>query len=232
MRSATRVREGAEGLSQRARAAILLVLAGAALASCRRPLVEPKAELAGGWLREPELALGFELRADGTLGLLGVPAQSGLAWNASHGELVLSTNSAQRVESGVARLRVAALEPDRLALSGDGEAFAGVYRRAQVLHVRGVLTYRERMELAPDARVEVELTQIGVGPIARQVFLARSQVPISFLLSLPASAAASGAALELAARIGDRERTLFATAEPLRVNAREDEVEVLLRRAR
>jgi hypothetical protein len=194
--------------------------------------VEPKGELSGAWLREPELAVGFELRSDGTLALLGLPQQSGLAWNATHGELVLSTNRAQRVESSVARLRIAVLEPERLELAGEGEPFAGSYRRAQVRHVRGVLTYRERMALAPDARVAVELTQIGVGPVALQLFLARAQVPIPFLLSVPADAADAGAAYELVARIGDRERTLFATPEPVRVTAGEDGVELLLNSAR
>ena len=60
---------------------------------------------------------------------------------------MLSTNRAQRVESSVARLRIAVLEPERLELAGGGEPFAGSYRRAQVRHVRGVLTYRERMAL-------------------------------------------------------------------------------------
>lgn len=217
---------------RRARVSLLALLAVAGLAACRRPPAEPRGELAGAWLREPELAQGFELRADGTLGLLGLPERSGLAWNATHGELVLSTNGAQHVESSVTRLRVAALEPERLELAGDeGEPFAGSYRRAQVRHVRGVVTYRERTALAPDAQVLIELTQIGVGPVALQVFSPRGQVPIPFLLSVPASAAAD-TAYELVARIGDRERTLFATPQAVRVSAGEDGVEILLRSAR
>jgi uncharacterized lipoprotein YbaY len=214
------------------RVSLLVSLAVVALASCRRPPVEPKHELAGAWLREPELALGFELRDDGTLGLLGMPEQSGLAWNVSHGELVLSTNSAARAESSVARLQIAALEADRLELAGDGEALAGSYRRARARHVSGTLTYRERMALGPDAQVVVELTRIGVGPVALQVFLPHAQVPIPFLLSVPEGAAGSGAELELRATIRDRERTLFATPAPVRIAAGDDGVELLLRSAR
>jgi len=229
LRGAAGVRQGAAGLSARASRCLLLALC--ALASCRRPTLEPRAELGGAWLREPELAQGFELRADGTLGLLGLPAQSGLAWNATHGELVLSTNGERHLESSVAHLRIAALEGDRLELAGEGEPLAGAYRRAQATHVRGVLTYRERVALEPDARVVVELTRIGVGPVALQAFLARGQLPIGFDLSLTAGAAA-GAEYELRARIGDRERTLFATPEPVRVTPGGDAVELLLRSAR
>jgi hypothetical protein len=229
VRGAAGVRQGAKGLSSRASRALLLALV--AVASCRRPTPEPRAELRGAWLRKPELAQGFELRADGTLALFGLPEQSGLAWNATHGELVLSTNSERHIESNVARLRIAALDVDRLELQGEGEPLAGVYRRAQAAHVRGVLTYRERMALEPDARVVVGLTQIGVGPIASQAFLARGQVPISFDLSLLAGGSRD-AKYELRARIGDRERTLFSTAEPVRVTPGGDPVEILLRSAR
>jgi len=203
--------------------------AAALVAGCRRPQVEPRGELAGAWLREPEVTQGFELRQDGALALLGQPERSGLAWNATHGELVLSTNSAERVESSVARLRVASLGPEALVLEADGEPFAGRYRRAQAAHVRGVLTYRERMALPPDARVVVQLTQIGVGPVATQAFVARSAVPLGFELALVPRA---GARYELTARIGERERSWFATPQPLAATPDGPDLEVLLRSAR
>jgi hypothetical protein len=191
--------------------------------------VEPRGELTGAWLREPELRQGFELRAGGGLALLGFPERSGLAWNSTHGELVLSTNDASRVESHVARLRVAALEPGKLELENEDEPFAGVYRAAKVSRVRGVVTYREPLALGPDARVVVELTRPGAGPVALQAFLARAQVPIGFDLSVRADEAGE---LELRARIADRERTLFATPEPVRVTPGREPLEVLLRPAR
>jgi len=211
------------------RVAAAWLCAVALLAGCRRPQVEPKAELGGAWLREPDSALGFELRRDGSLGLLGQPERSGLAWNATHGELVLATNSPEQVESAVARLRVVSLAPDLLELSGEAEPLAGRYRRAQASHVRGVVTYRERLALPPDARVVVVLTQIGVGPVATQVFVARSAVPIGFELSI---VPARSARYELTARIGDRERTLFATPQPVAAAPGGPDLEVLLRSAR
>ena len=39
---------------------------------------------------------GFELREDGVIALLGPSERNGLAWNVSHGELVLSTNTESR----------------------------------------------------------------------------------------------------------------------------------------
>jgi len=205
-----------------------LCLAALSLGACRRPAVEPRGELRGAWLREPELRQGFELREGGGLALLGCPERSGLAWNLTHGELVLSTNDARRVESQVARLRVAVLEPGRLELEGKDEPFAGMYRPARVSHVRGVVTYRERLALGPDTRVIVELTRPGAGAVALQAFLARAQVPLDFDLSVPAEVTAE---LELSARIADRERTLFATAEPVRVTPGAEPLELVLRPA-
>jgi type III secretion system (T3SS) chaperone YscW len=213
----------------RATRALALWLAGvSALAGCTRQVPEPRGELTGAWLREPELARGFELRSDGSLALLGLPERSGLAWNASHGELVLSTNSASHVESQVARLRIAALEPERLELAADGEPFAGRYRRGQAAHVRGVVTYRERIALPPDARVLVELTQSGVGPVATQAFLAHSQVPIGFDLSFVPQ---RGARYLVTARIADRERTWFVSPAPAPAAPGDDQLELFVARA-
>jgi type III secretion system (T3SS) chaperone YscW len=206
------------------------VCAALALGACRRTSVEPKDELVGAWLREPELARGFELRADGSLSFLGVPSASGLAWTLSHGELVLSHNDSLHVESHVSRLRVAKLEGDELELVGDEPELAGSYRRTRAEHVRGVVTYRERMALPDDILVEVDLTRNGVGIVARHVFAPHAQVPIPFQLSLVPSLAPAEYALE--ARIRDRERSLFATLEAVPVRPGDDNVELLLRSAR
>jgi len=96
--------------------------------------------------------------------------------------------------------------------------------------VRGVVTYREGLALDPDARVVLELTQIGVGPAALHVFQPREPVPLSFDLSVPAANA--DARYELSARIGDRERTLFATPEPVPVTPGGDAAELVLKSAR
>jgi uncharacterized lipoprotein YbaY len=208
-----------------------LLLAIALCAGCRRPQVEPRGELAGVWLREPGGTSGFELRHDESLALIGEPARSGLAWNTSHGELVLAMNSSERVDSSAVHLRILSLSADALELaSAEDESLAGRYRRAPAAaHVRGVVTYREHMPLPDDARVAVVLTQIGVGPVATQAFVARQAVPIGFELAL---VPAPGAAYALTARISDRERTWFATPEPLSATPDGPELEVLLRSTR
>src|SRR5262245_45732902 len=113
------------------------LLAAALLAACHRPAPEPRAELTGAWLREPDPASGFELREDGALELLGPSERNGLAWNVAHGELVLSTNTERRPEPNTSRLAIKELEGDRLVLADEeqGEAFAGSYRRTRVAHV-------------------------------------------------------------------------------------------------
>jgi len=193
--------------------------------------IEPRGEIAGTWLREPERSSGFELRADGGLALLNRPDESGLAWNLTHGELVLSLNDAAHVDSHVVRLSLARLDADALELAGDDPRFAGSYVHGRAEHVRGVLTYRERIELPPEAHVEVELSRADGGPVALAVFTPRGPVPIGFDLSvLPAPEPAARCTVR--ARIADRERTLFATPDPVEVEAGGDSATLLLRAAR
>ena len=225
MHRAAVVREGAEALTRAAACALVL-----ALAACQRA-VPPGAELMGAWLREPERAAGFELQPGGALALLNRPSESGLAWNLAHGALVLSVNDAAHVESHVVELGLAKLEGDSLELVGDDPRFVGAYRRGKAAHVRGVVTYRERSALPPDAHVEIELQRDGMGPVALAVFAPHGQVPIAFELSLVAPEPGERATYSVVARIADRERTLFATAEPVPAPL-DGEVEVLLRSAR
>jgi uncharacterized lipoprotein YbaY len=203
-------------------------LAVAALAGCHRAVPEPKQELVGAWLREPERTHGFELREDGVVALLGLSERNGLGWNVSHGELMVSTNTEERPEPVTVRLAIAALEPDRLVLEAHGEPLAGTYRRAKVAHVRGVATYRERIALAPDARVELRVAR-GEAPIATEVFAVRAPVPIPFDVSFVPTAG-TRYTLTLAIREGDR--TLFATPAPLPVTPDGEPLEILLAASR
>ncbi|HXZ86634.1 MAG TPA: YbaY family lipoprotein [Myxococcota bacterium] len=227
MHGAAGVREGAEALRALRVAALAL-----ALGACRRAPVEPRGAIAGAWLREPELASGFELRADGRLALLNRPQQSGLAWSLARGELALSLCDAAHPDAHVVvQLTLARLAGDALELAGDDARFAGTYARARAEHVRGVLTYRERMALPPDAHVEVELSREGVGPVALAVFAPEGQVPIGFELSVPAAPDESPR-YSLRARIADRERSLWVTPDPVAVAAEAENAPVLLRFAR
>jgi putative lipoprotein len=202
-------------------AALLLAL------GCRRPIAEPRAELTGTWVNAD--ARGFELRPDGTLALFNFPERSGLAWNVSHGELVLSTNRPRHPESQAARLALLKLEDDALELAGDDKELAGSYHRAQAKSVRGVLTYRERLALTPDARVEVRLLR-GGAVVAQSVFTPRQQVPIPFSLAyLPSAGADESLAVD--AQIFSGERVQFEAERPAPAPADGAELELLLRLA-
>lgn len=202
----------------------VLVLAVAALAGCHRAAPEPKLELTGAWLREPERTHGFELREDGVIALLGPSERSGRAWNVSHGELVLSTNSEARPEPITVKLQIASLEADRLVLEANDEPLAGTYRRAEVAHVRGIATYREPIALTPGAQLELHVAS-GAEPVASEVFAVRAPVPIPFDVSF-VPAAGAHYTLTLAIREGDS--TLFATAAPLPVTPGGESLEILL----
>lgn len=207
---------------------ITLTLAlAAALAACQRPAPEPKAELAGAWLREPERTHGFELRADGVLALLGPSELSGLAWNVSRGELELSLHSELHPVPNTVKLRILALQPDHLVLDAPDEPLAGTYTRAAIAHVRGVATYRERIALAPGARLEAELARAGT-PVAATFTDVRAPVPIPFDVSFVPQ---PGAPYTLALAIREGDRTLFATPAPLPVTPDGEPLEVVLRAA-
>ena len=205
-----------------------LVLALALVAGCHRATPEPKHELTGAWLREPERTHGFELREDGVVELLGLSEQYGLGWNVSHGELMLSTRTEARPEPNTARFQIAELEPDRLVLEASGEPLAGTYRRAEVAHVRGVATYRERIALAPGAQVALRVAR-GDAPVAAELFPVRAPVPIPFDVSFVPT---PGARYTLTLAIREGDRTLFATPEPVPVTPDGEPLEVLLAAAR
>jgi hypothetical protein len=200
------------------------VLAVALLAACQRPAPEPRHELAGAWLREPEGTSGFELREDGVLALLGPSDRSGLAWNVAKGELMLSTNTEKRPDPNTVRLQIASLEPDRLVLEAADEPLAGTYRRGQVAHVRGVATYREPTALAPGARVELRVAR-GAEPIAASVVQVGAPIPIPFDISFVPT---RGAQYTLSLTILEGERALFATPAPLPVTPDGEPLEVVL----
>jgi putative lipoprotein len=216
----------------------LVVLALLALPACRRAdrdsTTRAKAELSGAWLREqggggPGVE-GFDLRADGGVGLLGILSMNGLAWNLSHGELVISTNTDRHAQPNPSRLRIVSHEGDVLRLAADPpDFFAGSYRRSPVEHVSGVVTYLERVALPPDARIEVRLAR-GERLLARTLITPRVAVPIPFALSvLPEPEAfASGYALEASIVSGDR--PLFTTPAPIPVEIGAADVELLVRR--
>jgi uncharacterized lipoprotein YbaY len=218
--------------------AALVVLALIALPACRRvdrgATARAKAEIAGAWVRErsdgsPGVE-GFDLRADGGVGLLGIHSRNGIAWNVTRDELVISTNTDRHARPNPSRLRIASHDPDTLSLRADPpDFFAGSYRRSPVEHVSGVVTYLEQMPLPPDARVEVRLRR-GERLLARTLITPRGTVPIPFALSLLPEPDQGANGFTLEAGIASGAGPLFASETSLSVQIGATDVELLVRR--
>jgi putative lipoprotein len=220
--------------------AALTVLSLLLLPACRR--TDPgartrlKAELAGAWVREIRDAAtsgleGFDLRADGSVALLGIFSMNGIAWTVSREELVISINTDRYAQPNPSRLRIVSLERDVLTLDADPPDYlAGSWHRNPVGHVSGVVTYLERIALPPDARVLVQITREG-RLLSRTLISPQGAVPIPFTLSvLPEPAPdASGYALE--ASIVTADGPLFASPAPVPIAADATAVELLVRRS-
>jgi uncharacterized lipoprotein YbaY len=213
-------------------------LALLAFGACRRP--DPGAdarvevELAGAWVREIRDRAaereGFDLRADGSVGLVGIFTLNGVAWNYARGELVLSTNTDRHASTTPVRLQIESFEDGVLVLGpAESDYFAGSWRRSDVQRLAGVVTYLEPVTLPHDARVDVRLMRDDA-LVARTLVTPRGPVPIPFALShLPGSAADAGA-LTLAATIFTPEAALFATTAFVEAPPRdEDPIEIIVR---
>lgn len=205
--------------------ASLAAFALLALVACRRPDqgadARVEVELEGGWVREIRSGVtgveGFDLRADGSLALLGIFSLNGVAWNFARGELVISTNTDRQASTTPVRLRVESFENGLLVLGPpESDYLAGTWRRSDVRRVTGVVTYLEPVALPPDARVEVRLA-CGADLLARSLITPRTPVPIAFELSYLPLADASTCALALTANITTPAGPLFATSEPSEV---------------
>ncbi len=218
--------------------AALVVLALIALPSCRRvdrgATARAKAEISGAWVRErgdggPGVE-GFDLRADGGVGLLGIHSLNGIAWNVTRDELVISTNTDLDAQPNPSRLRIASHDEDTLTLRGDPpDPLAGSYRRSPVEHVSGVVTYLERVALPPGARVEVRLRR-GERLLARTLVTPRGSVPIPFALSLLPEPDENANGVTLEAAIVSSAGPLFASEASVPVKAGATGVELLVRR--
>jgi hypothetical protein len=218
--------------------AALLVLALVVLPACRRvdrgEQARAKAEISGAWVRDLRDGgagvEGFDLRADGGVGLLGIFSMNGLAWNVSRDELVISTNTDRYPQPNPSRLRIASHDADVLTLRAESpDFFAGSYRRSPVEHLSGVVTYLERVALPPDARVEVRLTR-GERLVARTLITPRVPVPIPFALSVLPEPDGDARGYALEANIVSASGPLFASPAPIPVEASALDVELLVRR--
>jgi hypothetical protein len=216
---------------------IACALALLALGACRRP--DPGAdarvevELAGAWVREirdrPSEREGFDLRADGSVGLLGIYTMNGVAWNYSRGELVISTNTDRHAATTPVRLQVESFENGVLVLGpAESDYLAGSWRRGEVRALAGVVTYVEPVTLPADARVEVRLVR-GDALIARTLVTPRGPVPIAFALSYLPAAAGDDRPLALEASIFTPDAALFATPAPIAPPPEGEPIEIIAR---
>jgi hypothetical protein len=222
----------------------LVLLALALVCGCRRvdhdAIARARADLTGAWLRVPEdgeapresgeaAGDGFDLRDDGSVGLLGNDALAGVAWNRVRDELVLSTIGEHDPQPRTARLAITSLAGDALDLRGeDSDEFAGRYRRSPVARIDGVVTWLDPGALPSGARIEVRLAR-GGRLLARTRITPRASLPYPFTLSLLPAPAGEALALEASARAGGE--TLFATPAPVPAEPGASDVELLLRRS-
>ena len=211
-----------------------------ALPACHRPEPSPsaqlKVDLVGAWVREIRAGAtgleGFDLRADGSVALLGIYSMNGVAWTVSRDELVISTNTDRYPQPTPIRLHIASLERGVLTLDADPPDYlAGTWRTTDVERVSGVVTYLEQIALPPEARVEVRMVR-GERLVARTLVSPTGPVPIPFALSYLTEPAHDDGGDTLEARIVTADEPLFESPEPVRVEAAATGVELLVRRAR
>lgn len=82
--------------------------------------------------------------------------------------------------------------------------------------ITGVVTYRQRIALTPEAVVQVELRDVSLQDveaplIARQIIEKPGQVPVGFSLDYDLAAIQKGRAYAISARITDRGQLQFVT---------------------
>ena len=86
----------------------------------------------------------------------------------------------------------------------------------------GMVTYRERMALTPEAVIQVDLRDVSnpdaeSPPLARQIIEKPGQVPVGFALSYALASIDSRHAYVVSARITDRGQLQFVTADGIPV---------------
>jgi putative lipoprotein len=89
---------------------------------------------------------------------------------------------------------------------------------AETATVTGMVTYRERMALTPEAVIQVDLRDLSnpdteAPPLARQIIEKPGQVPVAFALSYALASIDAHHAYVVSARITDRGQLQFVTEE-------------------
>ena len=178
-------------------------------------------DVQGGWSRATPGAGGRQgllLRADGTLGVFGIPRTEGVSWRLDGDSLVAMLSVEPAPDPQANRLRIEPATPGRLVLAG-GAPLAGIWDRRTFAELTGTVAYLERVALTPEALVQVELREVPKAGatdepplIARQIVRpSGKQVPIPFTLEYDTSDIITGRAYAVSARITDRGQLAFVT---------------------
>ncbi len=149
--------------------------------------------IAGVWMRSiagrPEAREGLCFDADGRFGLLGIHSMHGLTWRIEGDTLIVTTNTERYPEPQESKLGIESLQ-DSLALRAKANYLGGAYRRDDNAAGRltGVVTYRQRIALPPNAAIYLELREVSRQGIEGKLIAAQTiptagrQVPIPFRL--------------------------------------------------
>jgi putative lipoprotein len=186
--------------------------------------VKSKTEmLAGIWLRPTVPAAkdakqGLNLSSNGKLSLIGIRDTKGAEWRLEGDELLLSTNSERDSPPQVNRLRIEEVSDSVLRLSGTNANLAGTYQREAAGKITGTVTYRQRIELPPEAIVEVKLLDVSVQDIAaktigEQAIKHAGQVPVPFEINYIPALIQKGHRYAVQARILDQGKLIFANTQ-------------------
>ena len=166
-------------------------------------------DLSGAWVDEQEHL--YFLDEDGTLGLPGQTAMSGVSWKLENGVLTLASMDSPGGEVLEKKLVLKESRAGNLTFTdADGTTVTWKKSRARVGRLKGTLFYRERMALPPQVVVHVQLyPQHSSTPVAVSIMPASGSGEIGFCVyyleqTTPAS-------LRLAAAVLCSGETLFAT---------------------
>lgn len=136
-------------------------------------------DISGAWVDDEERL--YFLDEDGTLGLPGQTALSGVSWKLEHGVLTLATMDSPGGEVREQQLVLKQIGSGRMEFTdADGAPVTWKKSRTKVGRLEGTLFYRERMALPPEVIVSVQLY-----PLHSPVPVASSIMPSSGGGSIP-----------------------------------------------
>ena len=137
-------------------------------------------DLSGAWVDEQEHL--YFLDEDGTLGLPGQTAMSGVSWKLENGVLTLASMDSPGGEVLEKKLVLKESRAGNLTFTdADGTTVTWKKSRARVGRLKGTLFYRERMALPPEVVVSVQLYPLhSPMPVASSIMPASGNGRIPF----------------------------------------------------